>query len=180
VSRIKPHTYVWTFVTDYTITRRTVLEYNDDDLDAYLDMCQTGLLVEPDEKRESNKLRRGASPRAETVLCELNTRADRDLLDRYFPLDQLAEPWRERPLTSTASPTSKQLTAIQPDSSSKLLPGERLQNYDGDDTCGVLPSDYETVLKAVERWSGWSVDEVASLVEKFERRLPLMWTRGSL
>ncbi|OXG53108.1 RNA polymerase I-specific transcription initiation factor RRN7 [Cryptococcus neoformans] len=52
-----------------------------------------------------------------------------------------------------------------------LMPGEKIRSYSTSDRAGMLPKQYETVLKCAAQSIGWKKAVLGKIVEVFERKL---------
>jgi RNA polymerase I-specific transcription initiation factor RRN7 len=114
---------------------------SEDDLDRYLDKCETILLSTHSKTTD-------AGP---------------------FPLlPPSSVPPKDRLPWTAFDPTYKHPS---PPTGDHLTPGERIESYDAQDVTGTLPRDYEIILKGAAEVIGAKAYDVGIVVELFERRL---------
>ena len=114
---------------------------SEDDLDRYLDKCETILLSTHSKSTDA-----GPFP----------------LLPQSSVPPRVPRPWTvfDSAYKSPSTPLGNHLT-----------PGEKIESYDAQDMTGTLPKDYEVVLKAGAEVIGVKAYDVGIVVELFERRL---------
>lgn len=96
---------------------------------------------------------------------------------RFFPLRP--QPPRSAQTASLRDVHEAQRAALPPtplnEDATGLLPGQAYAVYNTQDVLGALPGQYETVIARAAQWSGVNENYVASVVERFERRLIRWW-----
>jgi len=152
---------------------RNASNISDSDIDFYLDFCEKALL-RPDG----------------SVLNSTGREIDFTSVAKMFPLARSA---KEIPLEESFPTSGRQLPAMgiyvtpdplvdsedgtsDSDSASTvapppLQPGEVHTIYSSEDILGSLPPDYELVLKVAAQWCGFPEQDIATLVEKYEKYL---------
>ncbi|PVG00555.1 hypothetical protein CPB86DRAFT_729351 [Serendipita vermifera] len=125
---------------------RTVLDLSAVEVDEYLDFCTEALLG----KKEGDSF-----------------------IQNTFPLPLVKKDginhWN-RPGTHSG-PIHEVETTPSDDPPQVLHRGQSYKIYCTEDRLGTLPSEYELVLSRAAHWCGVDVDDVALIVERYERRL---------
>jgi RNA polymerase I-specific transcription initiation factor RRN7 len=62
-----------------------------------------------------------------------------------------------------------------PSISSDLRSGQSYRIYHSSDVSGILPEDYQLIIRRVSKWTGVDERYVCGVVERFERRLVRWW-----
>ncbi|EJD53598.1 hypothetical protein AURDEDRAFT_141641 [Auricularia subglabra TFB-10046 SS5] len=130
----------------------SVLEFDPKAAAQYLDFCEKALL-DGDASKESA------------------------ILSTYFPLGRQGsdEPTGGVGEEEAKNDAGNAMEAGGVDENSMLVPGSMLKVYRGTDITGLMPPDYDVVLGAAARWTGFETDAVAVVVERYERRLVRWW-----
>ncbi|KZW04227.1 hypothetical protein EXIGLDRAFT_758523 [Exidia glandulosa HHB12029] len=115
----------------------------------------------------------------EKALLDGDASNDAAILATYFPLAEreASEGAAEIPEKGQSEP-AREVDAGGVDEDSVLTPGAMLKLYRGMDITGLMPADYDVVLSAAATWCGFSADDVAVVVERYERRLVRWWRRS--
>jgi RNA polymerase I-specific transcription initiation factor RRN7 len=114
---------------------------SEDDIDRYLDKCETILLSTHSKTTD-------AGP---------------------FPLlPPSSVPPKAQPPWTAFDPTYKHPS---PPTGDHLTPGQAIESYEAQDLTGNLPQDYEVILKGAAEVIGVKAYDVGIVVELFERRL---------
>jgi RNA polymerase I-specific transcription initiation factor RRN7 len=114
---------------------------SEDDIDRYLDKCETILLSTHSKTTDA-----GPFPLLPPSSVPPKTQA----------------PW------TAFDPTYKHPS---PPSEDHLTPGQAIESHDAQDVTGTLPKDYEVILKSAAEVIGVKGYDVGIVVELFERRL---------
>ncbi|THH08639.1 hypothetical protein EW145_g2573 [Phellinidium pouzarii] len=132
-------------------------------LDAYLEFYERALLERKEAVRESAD---GGLVMEHFPLQEdTHTHA----AERHVRFDADGGPRSVLPAVSIAGDESK---------SNALRPGESYVIYSAQDTLGTLPGKYATVLSRAALWACVCEDDLAAVVERFERRVLRLWKRS--
>jgi RNA polymerase I-specific transcription initiation factor RRN7 len=134
------------------------------EVDEYLDFCTHALLG----KKQGRHFTFGCA-----CCRELTTLEEESFMQNVFPLHSVRKEgvnhWT-RPIPGSGY-THKVQTTLPDDSPEALSRGQGHKIYCTDDRLGALPVDYEAILSKAARWCGVDVDDVALIVERYERRL---------
>lgn len=115
---------------------------SEDDIDRYLDKCETVLLSTHSKSTD-------AGP---------------------FPLlPPSSLPPKEKKSWTAYNPAHR--PAAPPPLGEHLAPGQKVESYDAQDLTGTLPKDYEVILRAGAEVIGVKAHDVGIVVELFERKL---------
>ncbi|KZT74365.1 hypothetical protein DAEQUDRAFT_660695 [Daedalea quercina L-15889] len=133
------------------------IQYMEDDtLDDYLAFCEKALLPLGDRT------------------IERNAAVD------FFPLDlkkQETQKDMHQPPMAELATMQATLLVDEDEEDDSLRPGEKFIIYNTLDSLGTLPQQYDAVIKRAAHWCGVHDDYVASVAERFERRLLRWWAR---
>ncbi|KZS97967.1 hypothetical protein SISNIDRAFT_405751 [Sistotremastrum niveocremeum HHB9708] len=142
-------------------SERPVNEWHPAEIDAYLQMCEVGLLGD-ESARRTGKARSIADE------CTHSIDPGFDLVSAYFG-GEAGDGHVQ------AEGSSRQISPLPatglPDEATGIEPGSWHSVYNTQDILGEVPDEYGTVLAVGARWAGVSVEEVSRVVERFERRL---------
>ncbi|KAG9018840.1 hypothetical protein FRB90_009127 [Tulasnella sp. 427] len=170
---------------------RSVLDLNITEIDDYLDFAETALLrsdgtawKDPNEKRKLSNY---------GIILERYQLQEREDDPRHLAWDETQPPPPERLRKNTIIPRSDDhpspprrrmsITSTRstpesrtpsPGSKAPLLPAAQYTVYNSHDILGSLPYDYEVILEVASKWVGVGKEDVAALVDTYERRL-LKW-----
>lgn len=143
------------------------------EIDQYLDFCTRALL--------GRNPRCMSSPNGMESYAKLILAQD-PLVEGTFPVSAPSEtqptssPW---PVTVAGGPgDSFPSPDVEPQEQKRLPRGKRHTVYCTNDILGDLPEDYRLVVSQAARWCGVSNDDIALVVERFERRLLRDLERG--
>lgn len=117
----------------------------EDDLDLYLDQCQSVLL-------DYHSTATDAGP---------------------FPLPHMSDtPATNEPSWKEHHQSVELIRPVSTDPANpRLSPGERVRSWDAQDVTGELPMEYETVLQAAAQVIGLTPHDVGVVVQLYERQL---------
>ncbi len=155
---------------------RVASDLTDGEMDRFLEFCQTALL-----RPESNpSISNGRI--LSSMKCGELIKPDFDSFTRMFPLGERAR----SDLAQVITPSGMQsVYSIEPqcDSSQgergftstatpeRILPGQRHHIFHSSDILGSLAPQFAIVLDTAAKWIGLGREDVAAMVETFERRL---------
>ncbi|KAG9043430.1 hypothetical protein FS837_009643 [Tulasnella sp. UAMH 9824] len=167
-------------------SERSVLDLNETEIDDYLDFARTALLISDKEKPDNKR----------------KARNYKSILDRYPLQEREDEPrqpaWGEKlhavperlqqnpvisqpensPSSSARPMSSRRKTpesrTPSPSSAGPVPPASSYTVFNSHDILGSLPQSYELVLEVGAKWVGVGKEDVAALVDTYERRL-LKW-----
>jgi hypothetical protein len=155
---------------------RVASDLADEEMDRFLEFCQTALL------RPENNASIPNGRVLSAMKCKELTNPDFDSFTRMFPLG-------ERVCSDVAQvikPSGMQsVYAIEPQSlpsrgeqgststaaRGRILPGQRHHIFHSSDIMGSLPPQFDIALDTAAKWTGIGREDVAAMVETFERRL---------
>jgi RNA polymerase I-specific transcription initiation factor RRN7 len=101
---------------------------------------------------------------------------DAALVNTYFPLVDSTHPIMQ--CADNLSPSPSMSHSVQPDPDTQQLPpGAKIRVYSARDSAGMVPKDFDAILDAAARWTGFPVDDLLFSIELYERRL-VHWWRG--
>ncbi|ORY24983.1 hypothetical protein BCR39DRAFT_545473 [Naematelia encephala] len=161
-----------------------------DDLDRYLDQCDSVLLSRHDTSASTDTAPFPHIPLMNNQPPPLDDNVNRpppldDNVNQFPPLNDNdndnINSWTTFH-TSRSEADIVSLWTVPIDLRNKelpLMPGEKIKSYDASDITGTLPEKYEVVLRAAAQVVGVDPEDVARVVEKFETRIRnLMARRG--
>lgn len=118
------------------------------------------------------------SPEVPLALADSNLCSDtQNTISDFYPVNRRDAAPVENMAVNTASRESGMSGTPLSLDEEALLPGQAYAVYNTLDLLGVLPQDYEALVKRAAHWAGVDHDYVCSVVEYYERRLLRSWKR---
>ncbi|KIO32795.1 hypothetical protein M407DRAFT_18259 [Tulasnella calospora MUT 4182] len=168
-------------------SERSVLDLNETEIDDYLDFAETALLRSDGTPHFVDK-RKGPDYRLIMEQYRLQEREDEPRQPAWGEeLHQVSERLEQNPVISQSrnSPslstrsmsnrrTTSESRAPSPSNAGPVPPAAVYTVFNSHDILGSLPHSYELVLEVGAKWVGAGKEDVAALVDTYERRL-LKW-----
>ncbi|KAG8959690.1 hypothetical protein FRC00_001331, partial [Tulasnella sp. 408] len=160
-------------------SERSVLDLNETEIDDYLDFAQTALLRSQRKASDYGSImkqyplqERDDEPRQPAWGEKLHAVPDRLQQNPVISQPENSPRSSARPMSSRR--TTPESRTPSPSSAGPVPPASAYIVFNSHDILGSLPHSYELILEVGAKWVGVGKEDVAALVDTYERRL-LKW-----